>query len=93
MRLMHIDSHCKSLGKCLVQKHIQNPVKPLRWNVLLNLLTIFPKHSFLDVWQDSEYASVEDIYQDFCSNCQWALISFVILPCFFLDIFSKVLLT
>ena len=51
---------------CRLQRQIQNSVKNLRWSALqeyltafndFQLLTIFAKHSILDVWQGSEYAS------------------------------------
>ena len=38
MRLILTDSHCKCLSKFVVQKHIQNPVKPIRWSVLQRYL-------------------------------------------------------
>ena len=45
-----------------LQRHIQNSVKQLRWNVYKNSLQLwaadyFCKDSILYVWQGSEYAS------------------------------------
>ena len=53
-RLVHYHSKPKTTWKSwtqeLRQRHIQNPVKHLRWSVLWN--------SILDVWQGSEWISV-----------------------------------
>ena len=42
------------VSKLIIQTSIQNPVKHPRLRVLRN---VFAKHSILDVWQGSEYAS------------------------------------
>ena len=53
------------------QRRIHNPAKHLRWNVLPKVFKgskpsiIFSKHSILDIWQCSEYAS--ELYT-FCSD-------------------------
>ena len=47
------------------QRHIWNTVKHLRWSIFrkkvegFESLTTFAKRSILDVWQGSEYDSVE----------------------------------
>ena len=50
----------------LLPYHIQNPVKHLRWSVLLQPLTIFAKGSVLDVLQSSRYASGIFIFFNCC---------------------------
>ena len=52
-----------------LQMHIENPVKHLRWSLKQKvngfyLLTISAKHSILDVWQGSDYAS--GLFKLFC---------------------------
>ena len=41
----------------ITQRHTHSPFKYIRWWVLWKQLTIFAKHSILDVWQECEYAS------------------------------------
>ena len=55
---------CKHSRNRIGQRRIQNPVKHLKWSVLqkivngFQLLTIFAKHSILDVWQGFKTVSV-----------------------------------
>ena len=41
------------------QRRIHNPIKPLSKEVTTFELTVVTKSSILDVWQDSEYATVQ----------------------------------
>ena len=56
---------------CIVIFELQNSVKYLRWSVFarvvngFQLLTIFVKHSILDIWHGSEYSSVAYIFRFF----------------------------
>ena len=40
-----------------LQRRIQDAVKHIRWSILQKKLINFRKHSILDVWHGSEYAS------------------------------------